>query len=181
MWRKQNWGSSGIAGDLRGYIKLITTAIDPLRFGGFSLVISARAAPLTSSLIKLRWLKSVVVKFFMTIDLWMMSMCWITAMPRGVKRGPAEGESEVVVRVTASPAHTTLLEDSPQPISYHLLDHGYGATPQHQIRREAPSAPPKTSEVSSAPGQVGILNDFGELPSLSKFTNEPVFITIDLL
>ncbi|XP_039765387.1 transcription factor E2F2 isoform X1 [Pararge aegeria] len=69
------------------------------------------------------------------------------AMPRGVKRGPAEGEAEVVVRVTASPSHTTLLEDSPsQPISYHLLDHGYGATPQHQIRREAPSAPPKTSE-----------------------------------
>ncbi|XP_023933827.1 transcription factor E2F2 isoform X2 [Bicyclus anynana] len=68
-------------------------------------------------------------------------------MPRGVKRGPAEGEAEVVVRVTASPSHTTLLEDSPsQPISYHLLDHGYGATPQHQIRREAPSAPPKTSE-----------------------------------
>ncbi|KAF9415279.1 hypothetical protein HW555_007028, partial [Spodoptera exigua] len=33
-----------------------------------------------------------------------------------------------------------------QPISYHLLDHGYGATPQHQIRREAPTAPPKTSE-----------------------------------
>ncbi|XP_034840974.1 transcription factor E2F2 [Maniola hyperantus] len=68
-------------------------------------------------------------------------------MPRGVKRGPAEGEAEVVVRVTASPSHTTLLDDSPsQPISYHLLDHGYGATPQHQIRREALSAPPKTSE-----------------------------------
>ncbi|XP_072935645.1 transcription factor E2F2 [Epargyreus clarus] len=68
-------------------------------------------------------------------------------MPRGVKRGPAEGEAEVVVRVGASPSHTTLLDDSPsQPISYHLLDHGYGATPQHQIRREAPSAPPKTSE-----------------------------------
>ncbi|XP_014354808.1 transcription factor E2F4 [Papilio machaon] len=68
-------------------------------------------------------------------------------MPRGVKRGQAEGEAEVVVRVGASPSHTTLLEDSPsQPISYHLLDHGYGATPQHQIRREAPSAPPKTSE-----------------------------------
>lgn len=70
-------------------------------------------------------------------------------MPRGVKRGPAEGEAEVVVRATASPSHTTLLDDSPsQPISYHLLDHGYGATPQHQIRREAPTAPPKTSEVS---------------------------------
>lgn len=69
-------------------------------------------------------------------------------MPRGVKRGPAEGEAEVVVRAGASPSHTTLLDDSPsQPISYHLLDHGYGATPQHQIRREAPSAPPKTSEV----------------------------------
>ncbi|XP_064076837.1 transcription factor E2F2 [Vanessa tameamea] len=68
-------------------------------------------------------------------------------MPRGVKRGPAEGEAEVVVRVGASPSHTTLLDDSPsQPISYHLLDHGYGATPQHQIRREAPTAPPKTSE-----------------------------------
>ncbi|CAH1643243.1 unnamed protein product [Spodoptera littoralis] len=68
-------------------------------------------------------------------------------MPRGVKRGPAEGEAEVVVRATASPSHTTLLDDSPsQPISYHLLDHGYGATPQHQIRREAPTAPPKTSE-----------------------------------
>ncbi|KAL0803406.1 hypothetical protein ABMA28_017359 [Loxostege sticticalis] len=68
-------------------------------------------------------------------------------MPRGVKRGPAEGEAEVVVRAGASPSHTTLLDDSPsQPISYHLLDHGYGATPQHQIRREAPSAPPKTSE-----------------------------------
>ncbi|CAG5036375.1 unnamed protein product [Parnassius apollo] len=68
-------------------------------------------------------------------------------MPRGVKRGQAEGEAEVVVRVGASPSHTTLLDDSPsQPISYHLLDHGYGATPQHQIRREAPSAPPKTSE-----------------------------------
>ncbi|XP_063547384.1 transcription factor E2F2 [Cydia strobilella] len=68
-------------------------------------------------------------------------------MPRGVKRGSAEGEGEVVVRVGASPSQTTLLDDSPgQPISYHLLDHGYGATPQHQIRREAPSAPPKTSE-----------------------------------
>ncbi|XP_075981481.1 E2F transcription factor 1 [Anticarsia gemmatalis] len=68
-------------------------------------------------------------------------------MPRGVKRGPAEGEAEVVVRAAASPSHTTLLDDSPsQPISYHLLDHGYGATPQHQIRREAPTAPPKTSE-----------------------------------
>ncbi|XP_068628275.1 transcription factor E2F4 [Battus philenor] len=68
-------------------------------------------------------------------------------MPRGVKRGQAEGEAEVVVRVGASPSHTTLLDDSPnQPISYHLLDHGYGATPQHQIRREAPTAPPKTSE-----------------------------------
>ncbi|CAB3220991.1 unnamed protein product [Arctia plantaginis] len=68
-------------------------------------------------------------------------------MPRGVKRGPAEGEAEVVVRALASPSHTTLLDDSPsQPISYHLLDHGYGATPQHQIRREAPTAPPKTSE-----------------------------------
>ncbi|PZC87293.1 hypothetical protein B5X24_HaOG201529 [Helicoverpa armigera] len=68
-------------------------------------------------------------------------------MPRGVKRGPAEGEAEVVVRATSSPSHTTLLDDSPsQPISYHLLDHGYGATPQHQIRREAPTAPPKTSE-----------------------------------
>ncbi|XP_053601772.1 transcription factor E2F2 [Plodia interpunctella] len=68
-------------------------------------------------------------------------------MPRGVKRGPAEGEAEVVVRAGASPSKTTLLDDSPnQPISYHLLDHGYGATPQHQIRREAPSAPPKTSE-----------------------------------
>ncbi|XP_041973702.1 transcription factor E2F2 [Aricia agestis] len=68
-------------------------------------------------------------------------------MPRGVKRGQAEGEAEVVVRVGASPSQTTLLDDSPsQPISYHLLDHGYGATPQHQIRREAPTAPPKTSE-----------------------------------
>ncbi|XP_045453961.1 transcription factor E2F2 [Melitaea cinxia] len=68
-------------------------------------------------------------------------------MPRGVKRGPVEGEAEVVVRVGASPSQTTLLDDSPsQPISYHLLDHGYGATPQHQIRREAPTAPPKTSE-----------------------------------
>lgn len=68
-------------------------------------------------------------------------------MPRGVKRGSAEGEAEVVVCATASPSHTTLLDDSPsQPISYHLLDHGYGATPQHQIRREAPTAPPKTSE-----------------------------------
>ncbi|XP_060810280.1 transcription factor E2F6 [Amyelois transitella] len=68
-------------------------------------------------------------------------------MPRGVKRGPVEGEAEVVVRAGASPSKTTLLDDSPsQPISYHLLDHGYGATPQHQIRREAPSAPPKTSE-----------------------------------
>ncbi|XP_032522544.2 transcription factor E2F2 [Danaus plexippus] len=68
-------------------------------------------------------------------------------MPRGVKRGAVEGEAEVVVRVGASPSHTTLLDDSPsQPISYHLLDHGYGATPQHQIRREAPTAPPKTSE-----------------------------------
>ncbi|KAJ8734996.1 hypothetical protein PYW08_014246 [Mythimna loreyi] len=68
-------------------------------------------------------------------------------MPRGVKRGPAEGEAEVVVRAAVSPSHTTLLDDSPsQPISYHLLDHGYGATPQHQIRREAPTAPPKTSE-----------------------------------
>ncbi|KAM3958295.1 transcription factor E2F5-like [Aphomia sociella] len=68
-------------------------------------------------------------------------------MPRGVKRGPAEGEAEVVVRAGASPSKTTLLDDSPsQPISYHLLDHGYGATPQHQIRREAPSTPPKTSE-----------------------------------
>ncbi|KAJ8733820.1 hypothetical protein PYW07_014371 [Mythimna separata] len=37
-------------------------------------------------------------------------------------------------------------EGPSQPISYHLLDHGYGATPQHQIRREAPTAPPKTSE-----------------------------------
>lgn len=72
-------------------------------------------------------------------------------MPRGVKRGSAEGEADValVVRAGASPAQTTLLDDSPsQPISYHLLDHGYGATPQHQIRREALSAPPKTSEVS---------------------------------
>lgn len=70
-------------------------------------------------------------------------------MPRGVKRGTAEGEAEVVVRAGASPSHTTLLDDSPsQPISYHLLDHGYGATPKHQIRREAPTAPPKTSEVS---------------------------------
>jgi hypothetical protein len=70
-------------------------------------------------------------------------------MPRGVKRGPVEGEAEVVVRAGASPSQTKLLDDSPsQPISYHLLDHGYGATPQHQIRREAPSAPPKTSEVS---------------------------------
>ncbi|CAH2099582.1 unnamed protein product [Euphydryas editha] len=68
-------------------------------------------------------------------------------MPRGVKRAPVEGEAEVVVRVGASPSQTTLLDDSPsQPISYHLLDHGYGATPQHQIRREAPTAPPKTSE-----------------------------------
>ncbi|CAD0195276.1 unnamed protein product [Chrysodeixis includens] len=68
-------------------------------------------------------------------------------MPRGVKRGPVEGEAEVVVRAAASPSHTTLLDDSPsQPISYHLLDHGYGATPKHQIRREAPTAPPKTSE-----------------------------------
>ncbi|CAG9107194.1 unnamed protein product [Plutella xylostella] len=70
-------------------------------------------------------------------------------MPRGVKRGSAEGEADValVVRAGASPAQTTLLDDSPsQPISYHLLDHGYGATPQHQIRREALSAPPKTSE-----------------------------------
>lgn len=68
-------------------------------------------------------------------------------MPRGVKRGPVESEA-VVVRAGASPAQTTLLDDSPsQPISYHLLDHGYGATPQHQIRREALSAPPKTSEV----------------------------------
>ncbi|CAH0747117.1 unnamed protein product [Diatraea saccharalis] len=68
-------------------------------------------------------------------------------MPRGVKRGPVEGEAEVVVRAGASPSQTKLLDDSPsQPISYHLLDHGYGATPQHQIRREAPSAPPKTSE-----------------------------------
>ncbi|XP_050665575.1 transcription factor E2F2 [Leptidea sinapis] len=68
-------------------------------------------------------------------------------MPRGVKRGQAEGEAEVVVRVGASPSQTTFLDDSPnQPISYHLLDHGYGATPQHQIRREAPTAPPKTSE-----------------------------------
>lgn len=75
-------------------------------------------------------------------------------MPRGVKRGPVEGEAEVVVRVGASPSQTTLLDDSPsQPISYHLLDHGYGATPQHQIRREAPTAPPKTSEVSD----IGIL------------------------
>lgn len=74
-------------------------------------------------------------------------------MPRGVKRGLAEGEAEVVVRAGpgASPSlTTTLLDDSPsQPISYHLLDHGYGATPQHQIRREALSAPPKTSEVST--------------------------------
>lgn len=76
-------------------------------------------------------------------------LCYLTAMPRGVKRGPVEGEAEVVVRAAASPSHTTLLDDSPsQPISYHLLDHGYGATPQHQIRREAPTAPPKTSEVS---------------------------------
>ncbi|KOB71051.1 Uncharacterized protein OBRU01_14874, partial [Operophtera brumata] len=68
-------------------------------------------------------------------------------MPRGVKRGQAEGEAELVVRAGASPAHTTLLDDSPsQPITYHLLDHGYGATPQHQIRREALTAPPKTSE-----------------------------------
>ncbi|XP_026323414.1 transcription factor E2F2 [Hyposmocoma kahamanoa] len=67
-------------------------------------------------------------------------------MPRGVKRGPVESEA-VVVRAGASPAQTTLLADSPgQPVSYHLLDHGYGATPQHQIRREAPSVPPKTSE-----------------------------------
>lgn len=70
-------------------------------------------------------------------------------MPRGVKRGPAEGEAELVVRAGASPSPTTLLDDSPsQPITYHLLDHGYGATPQHQIRREALTAPPKTSEVS---------------------------------
>ncbi|KAL4705648.1 hypothetical protein ACJJTC_011210 [Scirpophaga incertulas] len=68
-------------------------------------------------------------------------------MPRGVKRGPGEGEIEVVVRAGASPSQTKLLDDSPsQPISYHLLDHGYGATPQHQIRREALTAPPKTSE-----------------------------------
>nr|AWK27026.1 E2F1 isoform X1 [Bombyx mori] len=68
-------------------------------------------------------------------------------MPRGVKRGSAEGEAEVVVRAGESPSQTTLLENSPsQPISYHLLDHGYGATPKHQIRREAPTAPPKTSE-----------------------------------
>lgn len=73
-------------------------------------------------------------------------------MPRGVKRGPVEGEAEVVVRAAASPSHTTLLDDSPsQPISYHLLDHGYGATPKNQIRREAPTAPPKTSEVSLSP------------------------------
>lgn len=70
-------------------------------------------------------------------------------MPRGVKREPVEGEAELVVRAGESPSHTTLLDDSPsQPITYHLLDHGYGATPQHQIRREALTAPPKTSEVS---------------------------------
>ncbi|CAK1548662.1 unnamed protein product [Leptosia nina] len=76
-----------------------------------------------------------------------ISFAYTFSMPRGVKRGQAEGEAEVVVRVGASPSQTTLLEDSPsQPISYHLLDHGYGATPQHQIRREVLTAPPKTSE-----------------------------------
>lgn len=37
---------------------------------------------------------------------------------------------------------------SPQEtVGYHLVDHGYGATPQHQIMREIPAAPPKTTEV----------------------------------
>lgn len=81
--------------------------------------------------------------------MWDIRDVCVTAMPRGVKRGPVESEA-VVVRAGASPAQTTLLADSPgQPVSYHLLDHGYGATPQHQIRREALSAPPKTSEVST--------------------------------
>lgn len=94
------------------------------------------------------------------------------AMPRGVKRGSAEGEAEVVVRAGESPSQTTLLENSPsQPISYHLLDHGYGATPKHQIRREAPTAPPKTSEVSA-------LLNFHWITLNYKFANEEWWVNL---
>lgn len=72
-WRKQNWTYARTAGNLWHYIKYITIPIDPLRFGGFSLVISARAAPLTSSLIKLRWLRSVVMKIHnILINVWLI-------------------------------------------------------------------------------------------------------------
>lgn len=68
-------------------------------------------------------------------------------MPRGVKRECAEGEVEYARSGSSASPCITLLEGSPSLIvNYHLLDHGYGATPQHQIRREAPTEPPRNSE-----------------------------------
>lgn len=49
--------------DPRYYIKCDLFVIDPLRFGGFSPVNSARTAPLTSSLIELSRLEAVGMKY----------------------------------------------------------------------------------------------------------------------
>jgi hypothetical protein len=35
------------------------------------------------------------------------------------------------------------------PLSYHLLDHEYGQTPQHQIIRRPTAAPPRTEVCSN--------------------------------
>lgn len=43
----------------------------------------------------------------------------------------------------------TQIDESPtRAVGYHLVDHEYGVTPKHQIIRDDPLVPPKTSEVS---------------------------------
>jgi len=45
---------------------------------------------------------------------------------------------------------STTVSDEESPthnVGYHLVDHEYGVTPQHQIMRDAPLTPPKISEV----------------------------------
>ncbi|XP_026466466.1 transcription factor E2F2-like isoform X2 [Ctenocephalides felis] len=56
-----------------------------------------------------------------------------------LKKSNASPDLSMVKQYTSiSPQQTT--------VSYHLVDHGYGATPQHQIMRDIPVAPPKTTE-----------------------------------
>lgn len=51
-------------------------------------------------------------------------------------------------QITATQIHGgNIVQTTLSPASFHLLDHEYGQTPQHQIIRQ-PAAPPPRTEVS---------------------------------